>query len=277
MSHPLFAGKIGNVKTSGRYYEPVEVPGGLLSSILNSDLNKIAVYSFFDNAFHPILFQIDEVTLEGDFVLTHGPEANLEKGNKVLDKQDLIVFMARDSGDKCDEALTPTGSLKTSPVEIIDPLTNESSFVYVSSFNENVPDSNLTPVSRMVDENNYHVRFSTYSYDGLTNEREKESIPTIFINKLLILPEAGGNNKNIIDRQKIRGEITFLGGMIKVPINEKIVSGGLVAYKPGVVRIISHSCMYPLFPLGIKGPKFYIDFYNGRFPDSDQHYCKYSL
>jgi hypothetical protein len=47
--------------------------------------------------------------------------------------------------------------------------------------------------------------------------------------------------------------------MIEVPINEKIVSGGLVAYKPGPVRILSHSRMYPLFPMGIKGPKFYID------------------
>jgi hypothetical protein len=256
---PLLAGQIGASKTSGRYYEPVEVPAKLLSDILNTDLKKIAVYSFKDSAFSPILYQIDEVTPDGDFVLTHGPENNADKGNGALDKQDLIVFMARDSGDICEGDQTPPGSIKTVPVELIDTVTSDTSWVYISSFNDNVPDSNLPPVSRLVDKNNYHVRFPTYSYDGLTNKREKESMPTIFINKLSVLPEAGGNNKNIIDRQKIRGEITFLGGIVNVPINEKIVSGGLVAYKAGPVRIISHSCMYPLFPLGIKGPRFFID------------------
>ena len=53
--------------------------------------------------------------------------------------------------------------------------------------------------------------------------------------------------------------ISFLGGMIKIRFSEKIVNGGVVAYKPGPVRILTHSRMYPRFPLGIKGPEFSID------------------
>jgi hypothetical protein len=258
-SEPGVAGLIGHERTDGRYYEPVEIPGEVLSSLTGTALNNLAVYSFENGRWLQILSQIDEVTTEGNFVLTHGPEANAGEGNGVLDKQDLIVFMARDSGEKAPEGELPYTAEQLVSVEIFDPLTRESAWVYITYFPGTIPVAGHHPYALLLSHENFNVRFSSYGYDGLTNDREKESMPTIFINKLWVLEDSGGNGENIIDRQKIRGNITFLGGMIEVPINEKIVSGGLVAYKPGGVRIITHSVMYPLFPLGIKGPRFYID------------------
>ncbi len=249
----------GYGKTDGRYYEPVEIPGKLLDSLVGSSLDKIAVFSYDGKSWHPVLFQTDEVTANGEFVLTRGPEANAEAGNGVLDPQDLVVFMARDAGIKSPADSLPAGVKTAVPVELTDPLTSESSWAYIAFFPNGAPDTDLEPYTRMVSHKHFKVRFPTYGYDGLTTRREKKPMPTIFINKLWIKPEAGGNGENIIDRQKIRGRISFLRGMIEVPINEEIVSGGLVAYKPGPVRIITHSCMYPLFPMNIKGPKFYID------------------
>jgi hypothetical protein len=244
---------------NGRYYEPVEVPGELVQDLVGAPLKSIAVFSFDGAAWKVVLSQIDERTSDGDFVLTHGPEANAKLGDGKLDGRDLIVFMARDAGQKAPDGQNPEGAAKVVQVEILDPLTNVAWWVYVASFEGNAPVSEQKPYARLMDEKNYNVHFSTYGYDGLTNTKEKESKPTIFINKMWVFPEAGGSNKNIIDRQKIRGEIQVLGGMVKVPINEKIVSGGLAAYKAGPIRIISHSCMYPLFPMNIKGPRFYID------------------
>ncbi len=241
-------------KDEGRYYEPVEVPGEMLTPLLGQNLDRISVYAYQNGSPHPILFQIDEMTPQGMFILTRGPEANLDQANHVLDKQDLLVFMARDAGQKAPAA---DNSVE---VVIIDTQSDQRLYVYVTQAEDPVTPNTFEPLTRVIDTPGvFNLRFTTYGYDALVNEREDKSMPTIFINKLWVEKQAGGNEQNILDRQKIRGYISFLGGLIKVPINEKIVSGGIVAYKPGPVRILTHSVMYPLFPLGIKGPKFNID------------------
>ncbi|OGP57002.1 MAG: hypothetical protein A2V67_00390 [Deltaproteobacteria bacterium RBG_13_61_14] len=257
---PTTAGAEGPGRAHGRYYEPVEVPGEVLVPLQGASLSKLAVYSFRKGSFSPLLFQIDELTPEGSFILTLGPEANPDEGNGILDRQDLVVFMARDASEKAPEGLAPEGADLAVAVQLKDPVTGGQTWVYVARFPTAPSLCALKPVSVLIDQGGvFNFRFPTYGYDAIINEQEKKPIPTIFINKLWVTPEAGGNGKNILDRQKIRGEISFLGGIIKVPINEKIVSGGVVAYKPGPVRILIHSTMYPLLPLKIKGPRFYID------------------
>lgn len=247
-------------KRDGRYYEPVEVPGSILDSIKGKKIENLAVYAFRGGEWRPALFQVDELTPEGEFILPNGPESNSNKANGMFDNQDLIDFMARDAGEKVEAGNAPKGAESVVPVELINPDNQKSSWVYIVLFSGRAPSSGLQPISILLDkEDKFNFRFPTYGYDGLINRREGKPIPTIFINKLWVLPEAGGNGQNIIDRQKIRGEITFLGGTIKIPFNENLVSGGVVAYKPGPVRIITRSCMYPLFPMKIKGPKFHIE------------------
>jgi len=253
-------GEAENKKRDGRFYEPVEVPGNILDSLKGRKIENLAVYVFRAGEWRPILFQVDELTPEGEFVLTNGPESNSNKANGVFDNQDMIVFMARDAGEKAETDKVPNGAESVVPVELINPDNQKSSWVYIALFSGRAPSPGLPPISILsVKEDKFNFKFSTYGYDSLINRREGKPIPTIFINKLWVLPEAGGNGQNIIDRQKIRGEFTFLGGTIKIPFNENLISGGVVAYKPGPVRIISRSCMYPLFPMKIKGPKFYIE------------------
>lgn len=205
----------------GRFYEPVEVPGEILSSLIGKRISGLAIYSWKNDRWTPVLFQVDERTPDG----------------QALPGADLSIS-----------------------IEIIDSLTKSSSFAYLAWFEPGAPKNSLEPISTLIDRGDaFNFHFLGHSFDGLINHREKEPIPTIYIDKFRIKPAAGGNNENIIDRQKVRGRITFMGGAIEVPINEKIVSGGVVAYKAGPVRVLTHSCMYPLFPMGIKGPRFYID------------------
>lgn len=254
------AGAEENGKRHGRYYEPVEVPGELLARLQGASLNKIAVYSFRNGRFSPVLFQIDELTPDGTFIMTRGPEANPDQANGVLDRQDLVVFMARDAGGQAPEGLKPEGADLAVAVELADPESGAKTWAYVARFPAAPSLPPLPPVTVLIDKGGlFNFRFPTYGYDAIINEQEQKPIPTIFINKLWVLADAGGNGKNILDRQKIRGEISFFGGRIKVPINEQIVSGGVVACKPGPIRVLTHSAMYPLLPLKIKGPRFYID------------------
>ncbi|MBU0992979.1 MAG: hypothetical protein KJ737_10845 [Proteobacteria bacterium] len=247
---------------NGRFYEPVEIPGKLVPDIVGSPLEKIIVFAFRDNQFRPIVFQIDEVTGEGSFILSKGPEANNNRSNQVYDEQDLIAFMVRDTGEKAPIDLVPEDADKTTPVALIDPSTGEETWVYISTFKGDVPTVTLEPIISLFnrDDVGFNVRGISFGYDGLVKDKgKKKASPTIFIDKFWVNEKGGGNNENIFDRQKVRGRIRFMGGLIKVPFSEGLVKGGITAYKEGPVRIITHSCMYPAFPLGIKGPRFYID------------------
>jgi hypothetical protein len=133
------ADQAGVDKSMGRYYEPVEVPGHLIGDLTGTPLRNMGVLSYDGESWTTVLSQIDEVAEDGSFVLPHGPESNAEKGNGQLDSQDLIVFMARDSGKKAPDKVMPAGAEKVVPVEIIDPLTKDTSWVYVASFPEEAP------------------------------------------------------------------------------------------------------------------------------------------
>ncbi|MCX5860280.1 MAG: hypothetical protein NT056_10420 [Proteobacteria bacterium] len=260
LSGLAYAGASEREKWGGRYYEPVEVPGEMLAPLLGQKINHLAVFSWQGGEWKPVLSQVDERTPTGQFILTRGPESNGGLSNGLFDPQDLIVFMARDSGEKAPAGKIPEGVDRIVPTELANPVSGRHSWVYPVLFKTEAPNFHLPPVSDLREiEEGFFLKFTTYVYRALVNERGKAKIPTIFINQLQILPEAGGTADNIIDRQKIRGAIRFLGGLIKVPFNESIVSGGVVAYQPGPVRILTHSSMYPVFPLGIKGPKFFLD------------------
>jgi len=62
-----------------------------------------------------------------------------------------------------------------------------------------------------------------------------------------------------MDRQKTRGMMSFVGGLVKIRFNEGLVQGGVCAWHAGPVRVLTHSTMFPRFRSGLKGPKFYLD------------------
>ncbi len=244
----------------GRYYEPVEVPGELLPSMVTRKISEFGLYAWRQDTWHTVLFQIDERTKEGAFVLSKGQDGHPNAADGVFDPQDLLVYMAREAGHRAPDGVVPPNADHTVPIEIHDILTGQSAWVYLSWHGDGTPPSIKEPLVRLVDDPGmFTFLFPTYRYEALINNPQRNPIPTIYMNKLWILPEAGGTGENIIDRQKVRGVITALGALIDIRFDESIVKGGIVGYKQGPVRILTRSCMYPQFPLGIRGPRFYMD------------------
>ena len=245
----------------GRFYEPVEVPGSFFPGFLGKENDTLALYAWTESGtWRPVLFQIDERTPDGDYVFTKGPQANTAMANGVFDSQDLVAFLAREALFRAPENLLPPGAATAIPVELLDPVEEGSRWVYLTCFNRKPPAGGAEPVSILSEaEGVFRFRFPTYRYDALTNNPNDKPSPTIYIDKLWILKEAGGSGENILDRQKTRGVMSFMGGLVKIRFNEGIVQGGVVAYQPGPVRLLTHSSMYPRFPLGVRGPGFTID------------------
>lgn len=245
----------------GRHYEPVEVPGEVLASALGRKAEELSLYALQDGAWRSVVFQIDERTPDGAFVLPEGPEANGDAGDGLLGERDLLVFLARDAGDQAPAGVLPPGAHGVDVVELVDPIRGQSRWAYLTAGKTSTTGGTLPPLCRMeaMDGGGFRFGFGTYGYEALVNEWKGRRTPTILIDRLWVLPEAGGNGANLIDRQKTRGRMSFLGGMVKIRFNESIVQGGLVAYKAGPVRVLTRSRMYPRFPLGIKGPDFTLD------------------
>ena len=60
----------------------------------------MALFSFFDGMFLPVVFQFDERTPKEEFVLPLGPDGDSSGANGVLDLTDILAFMAYDCGDR---------------------------------------------------------------------------------------------------------------------------------------------------------------------------------
>jgi hypothetical protein len=71
------------------------------------------------------------MTEEGDFVFPHGKQSDKKLGNGVLDPRDVVLFMAKDTGDRVSETLWPERAAKGVEIQLIDPVDQGRSWVYV--------------------------------------------------------------------------------------------------------------------------------------------------
>ena len=89
----------------------------------------------------------------------------------------------------------------------------------------------------------------------------KNTYKTVLLNDLCILPEAGGNAKNILDRMKIRININVLFRKVTFKFHEGNMTGGTDGIKIGDVRAVSRNWTRTIMPMNIKGPIMYQDIY----------------
>ena len=132
-----FAASESNViekKTISRVYDPIEIPAKHFQQLLGDPLEKIVLYAYLNGQFKPAPFQIDELTQTNDFVLPEGPGGDPENANKLLDPQDLLVFMIADCGDRVSKNEFPLKINHVIEIEISDPIDNSKGWVYLIGF-----------------------------------------------------------------------------------------------------------------------------------------------
>ena len=137
--------------------EPVQVPGRDLASMIGVGIEDMRVYAARNNELLPIPFPIDQKNAAGDWVWTKIPESGKRQieipededsdvpstrsrdltvddqdppGRALFDSNDLLVFMARDVGNR----FTATPSIPDSvmvELEISDPQNGSRGWVYI--------------------------------------------------------------------------------------------------------------------------------------------------
>ena len=123
----------------------------MLEGLLGKKLSHLRLYSFVEGSFRQVPYQIDEWTEDGFLVMDQGPDQNGELANGILDGQDMLVFMARDAGDRVSRDLWPQGAGQGIEIEILDPSTGGKGWCYLLHFPESAPETSF-PIRATLDD-----------------------------------------------------------------------------------------------------------------------------
>lgn len=176
--------------TLDRPQEPIVTTGTDFADFLGAPIDELVLYQHDGGTWSPIPFQIDEVSITGTFVMT-------EDG--LLDANDQLVFMAMDAGDSTTDwpvdalaRLNPRYVLTAT--DPLDPAGTSHVYLYRSSTLARSTDSYVMwdEPAQTLNALSYTVGFDTDNFFGIAD---------LTLN---------GSGVDILDRQKIRGDIVVL-------------------------------------------------------------------
>ncbi|GAB4290012.1 MAG: hypothetical protein Kow0090_02950 [Myxococcota bacterium] len=233
----------GEARTLEREFDAVVIEGDNLPPMLGAMPEQIRVYAVKNNTFEPIPFQIDEKNSEGQYSLEHGAMRHKDEDPK-FDRNDELVFMALDAGDRAENVKPPEGAKGSIEVKISDPVDGKKAWVYIFGF-KNPPEKSKKD----------YVNFSPKSdcvhtpYYSLCNKPE-----TTWFDNITGKAPSGGNGEDYFDRIKLRS-ITKLRSLLfglTFNVTENDFSSKILSFKDGAVRVLKRTQVYFNFVGGIK-------------------------
>lgn len=218
-------------KTLSRTEDPVVATANAVSSMAGAEIEKLALLAWTNDSFAPIPFQVDERAADGKFVYSEGPKADPSQGNKKYDKEDELVFMAMDTGDKAPEgSALPCSPSRSAELEIKDTLGGGKAWAYLVECSEGPPRSNKDYVKNEYDGTRDWVKTERYHFA----EKRGEA----YFDRLALMGPNGKVGPNHCDRIKGRMKISLTGGLINLDMAESDIKGSILAWIDGPVRVI---------------------------------------
>lgn len=239
-----------------RILDPVLIQGKWLTDLLGSGLGTLRLYRYRAGQYETIRFQVDERTLEGDWVFPHGKKNNGSEGTGLLDDRDMLLFMAGAAGERAHPDTPLQGASSVTEIELKDPVDAGRAWVYLAAHEADPP-----PLCPLPD----YVRYNYETEEVFTDSSyykfiiTEEGLHTGFSDVGAILPAAGGDGENRIDRMKTRIQIRFLFNLVPLSLNEEMLGQDVAAYIAGPVRVIRRLEQFFKLPLGLRGMKSVAD------------------
>ncbi len=239
-----------------RIFDPVLIQGKWLTDLLGSGLGTLRLYRYRDGQYETIRFQVDERTLEGDWVFPHGKKNNGSEGNGLLDGRDVLLFMAGDAGERAHPDAPLQGASSVTEIELEDPVDEGRAWVYLAAHEADPPP--LCPLPDYV-RYNYETEEVSTDFSYYKFIITEEGLHTGFSDVGAILPAAGGDGENRIDRMKTRIQIRFFFNLVPLSLNEEMLGQDVAAYIAGPVRVIRRLEQFFKLPFGLRGMKSVTD------------------
>ncbi len=215
-------------KTITRVEDFVVIKGEKIVENFGKAISSMALIAKIEGKIQPIPFQIDEINKKGQWVLPElPPESKSSKRDKdedkgCVDKNDELVFMIRDAGDRIAPAGYPEKALAVDEITLTDPEDKGRAWVYLCSFSCPPPVSDKDYVTYYVEKN--RVRSNNFEL-GFSKE-----VPFSWDHLCFI------GQPNMFDRLKVRFRLKLLGYVMKK--DETDFTSHLSSYKDGPIRVI---------------------------------------
>lgn len=240
----VFAAWPARADTPVRFGDVISVVGDQLTLFDGYPIERLALLACHAAAAcSPIPFQIDERDAEGRWVLDHGPEPNADTPPGVLDANDVLLFMAADTGGRVERAEL-LGRLPVLEIMVTDPLAGSRRWVYLVGFAGAAP---RAPTS--------YVAYDP-STDRVRGDRVSLGFHQGLPDYLAISDRSGAPGSNLLDRLKVRASATFLWGLIRFSRSEDDLRTQFVGWREGPIRVIRCQRQWVRLGWGIRSPTF---------------------
>lgn len=243
-----------------RTADPVLIPGRDLETLLGRDIDHIRLFAYRQGRRVPIPFQIDQRDSADNWVWdyakpaperyswTPDPDNRLGTipppravrthddqdpvGRALFDANDLLVFLARDLGERNPGAAAQPAARTVVEIEVTDPLDGAKGWVYPAFFPEDVPAA--SPVRYMHhDRDRQRVRSPLYELGY--SERHVACVEDLRI-----------QGRRIVDRINIRGKLDTQVAFVRKTLlfGEDDIYGYIEGIVEGPIRIIRRNVVH---------------------------------
>lgn len=202
-------------KTLARFHDPVIVSGGSFVGVPDRRTARLRLYRVRDDVLEAIPYQFDQLDASGQIVtpppavistITTGLVTPLNEPEFMLDDNDELVFMAKDTGSRAVLDPMQLGSDWSVEIEVRDPRSTARGWVYLLHFPEELGSDSLPPPRSSLRYTYFDVGLNRVisTYYELQYAKGYS-----FFNGMQIAPAAGGSDRDIVNSMRIRVRPTF--------------------------------------------------------------------
>lgn len=265
----------GEPRSLTRSIDPIEVPGFEVPAFSGMAISRLRAIASRSGKLITIPFQIDQKDSNNDWVWNAVYEAPMANdwfddeslaeadrhnnltyddqdaaGNKVFDDNDVIVFLAKDAGDKDQKSLMRLGAERLVELEISDPVNQGKGWVYLAYFKFNAP--------ALSDK--HYVRYEPEKL--VVSGPEHEFLYSQ--DHVMMLEDFRLGGTSVFAGNRIRGEVEAGVGPITLDFefSENNVKGYNAGYINGPVRVVKRSVEYVQLGPGITSPPVNCDHFH---------------
>jgi hypothetical protein len=229
-------------QTALRFGDVVRVAGSDLRMFGGTRLDHLALIACEHAHCRPIPFQIDQRDAAGNWVLDQGPEPNAAQASGVLQKTDLLLFMAADAAQRASRADLPPAT-EAAEITIVDPASHDIRWAYFVRYSRIAPRSDASYVD----------------YDPGKDRARGAQVSLGFRNGVpdyLALNGKTAAGPNLLEGLKVRATASFLWGLIRFSRDENDLTTQFVAWHKGPIRVIRRQRQWVRIGWGIRSPTF---------------------